>query len=162
MKPREPRHKVLVRARIKVGVGWHDGCILNVSSRGLLLQAADPPPRGSYLEIRRGALVIVARVVWTKSHRFGVKSQDALPVKSILRDVEVPATGEGVRVGERRQAGRTGLPTRVRSRHQGRAIEYGFVLALVAAAAGVAASEVHAVLSAPAEVVTAALDGATR
>ena len=157
MKPREPRHKVLVRARIKAGAGWHDGCILNVSSRGLMLQAADPPPKGSYLEIRRGALVIVARVMWAKSHRFGVKSQDALPIDAIVRDVEVPVVGEGVRVGDRRQAARPQLSTATRSRHQGRAIEYGFALALAVAAAGFAASEVYGLLSSPVEAVTAAL-----
>ena len=157
MKPREPRHKVLVRARIKAGAGWHDGCILNVSSRGLMLQAADPPPKGSYLEIRRGALVIVARVMWAKSHRFGVKSQDALPIDAIVRDVEVPVVGEGVRVGDRRQAARPRLSTATRSRHQGRAIEYGFALALAVAAAGFAASEVYGLLSSPVEAVTAAL-----
>ena len=157
MKPREPRQKVLVRARNKTGAGWHDGCILNVSSRGLMLQAADPPPRGSYLEIRRGALVIVARVMWTKSHRFGVKSQDALPVEAIISDVEVPVTGEGVRVGERRQAGRVQQPAATRSRQQGRAIEYVFAAALAVAAAGFVASEVYGLLSVPIETVTAAL-----
>ena len=157
MKPREPRQKVLVRARMKSGAGWHDTCILNVSSRGLLMQAADPPVTGSYLEIRRGALVIVARVMWTKSHRFGVKSQDELPIDAIVRDVVAPVVGEGVRVGERRQASQPLLSTATRSRHQGRAIEYGFAVALAVAAAGFAASEVYSLLSAPVEAVTAAL-----
>lgn len=142
---------------MKSGTGWHDACILNVSSRGLQLQAADPPGKGSYLEIRRGALVIVARVMWTKSHRFGVKSQDPLPIDAIIRDVEAPVVGEGVRVGERRRAARPTLPTQVSSRYRGRAIEYGFVVALAIAAAGFAASEVHALLAAPAKEVAAAL-----
>lgn len=160
MKPREPRHKVLVRARMKVGTGWHDSCILNISSRGMLMQTADPPARGSYLEVRRGALVIVARVMWANGHRFGVKSQDVLPIDAIVRDVEVPVVGDGVRVGERRQAVRPILSMATRSRHRGRAIEFGFVIALALSAAGFAASEVHALLSAPAEAVTAALNGA--
>lgn len=158
MKPREPRHKVLVRARMKSAAGWNDACILNVSSRGLLLQAADPPGTGSYLEIRRGALVIVARVVWIKHHRFGVKSQDPLPVDAIVANVAAPVAGEGVRVGERRQAARRDLPAAVRSRHQGRAIEFGFVIALAVAATGFAAGEVHAILSKPVEAVAAALE----
>lgn len=157
MKPREPRHKVLVRARMKAGPEWHDTCILNISSRGMLLQAADPPVRGSYLEIRRGALVIVARVMWCKHHCFGVKSQDALPVDAIVRDIEVPVVGEGVRVGERRTAARPMLPTATCSRHQGRMVEYGFAIALAVVVAGFAASEVYGALSAPVEAVTAAL-----
>ncbi len=144
---------------MKAGPEWHDTCILNISSRGMMMQAADPPVRGTYLEIRRGALVIVANVMWSKSHRFGVKTQDPLPIDAIVRDIEVPVVGEGVRVGERRQAGRVSLPTATRSRHQGRAIEYGFAVALAMAAAGFAASEVHGVLSAPAQAVTAALSG---
>ena len=158
MKPRETRHKVLVRARINAGAGWHDGCILNVSSRGLLLQADDPPVKGSYLEIRRGALVIVARVVWTKNHRFGVKSQDELPIDAIAHNIEAPVVGKGVRVGERRQSARTQVSAATRSRHQGRTMEYVFVVSLAVVAAGIVGSEVHALLAAPAEAVTAALD----
>ena len=158
MKPREPRHKVLVRARMKTGPEWHDTCILNISSRGMMMQAADPPMRGSYLEIRRGALVIVARVMWIKHHRFGVKSQDVLPVDAIVRDVEVPVVGEGVRVGERRNAARVQMPIAARSRHQGRVVEYGFAVALAVAVAGFAASEVYGLLSSPVRTVTAALD----
>ncbi len=159
MKPREPRHKVLVRARMKAGLEWHDTCILNISSRGMLLQAADPPALGSYLEIRRGALVIVARVMWSKHHRFGVKSQDALPVEAIVRDIEVPVVGEGIRVGERRVRARAMLPTETRSRHQGRMVEYGFAIAFAIAVAGFAATEVYALLSTPVATVTAALGG---
>ncbi len=157
MKPREPRHKVLVRARMKAGPEWHDTCILNISSRGMMMQAADPPVRGSYLEIRRGALVIVAKVMWTRGHRLGVRTQDVLPIDAIVSDVAVPVTGEGVRVGERRSPARAMLPTAQRSRHQGRMIEYGFAVALAGAAAMFAATEVHALLTVPAEAVTAAL-----
>lgn len=162
MKPREPRLKVLVRARIKVGAGWHDGCILNVSSRGLMMQAAEPPPRGSYLEIRRGALVIVARVMWAKNHRFGVKSQDKLPVDAIVSDVEVPIVGEGVRVGDRRSAHRVGLSAEDSARHRGRLIEIGFAATLAVALAGFAATEVYGMLASPMATVTAALDGPKR
>ncbi len=159
MKPREPRHKVLVRARMKAGPEWHDTCILNISSRGMMMQAADPPVRGSYLEIRRGALVIVAKVMWTRGHRLGVRTQDVLPIDTIVSDVAVPLVGEGVRVGERRINARPTLSAAARSRHQGRMIEYGFVITLAVAAAGFAASEVHALLASPVQDVTAALDG---
>lgn len=142
---------------MKAGPEWHDTCILNISSRGMLLQAAEPPVRGTYLEIRRGALVIVARVMWSKHHRFGVKSQDKLPVEVIVRDVEVPVVGGGIRVGERRTASRARLPTAVRSRHQGRLVEYGFAIALALAVAGYAAGEVYGLLSSPVQAVTAVL-----
>ncbi|MEO8142433.1 MAG: hypothetical protein ABI617_07225 [Sphingomicrobium sp.] len=144
---------------MKAGPVWQDTCILNISSRGMLMQAADPPVSGSYLEIRRGALVIVARVMWTKTHRFGVKTQDTLPIDAIVRNIELAVVGEGMRIGQRRQAGRVSLSTATRSRHQGRAIEYGFAVALAMAVAGFAGSEVYRVLAAPSDVVTAALSG---
>jgi len=159
MKSREPRQKVLVRARIRAGAAWHDACILNVSSRGMLLQAADPPVRGSYLELRRGALVIVAQVMWSKTHRFGVKTQDALPVAAIVANAAVPEAGDGVRLGERRRLDRQQLPAHQRSRHQGLIIEYGFVVALTAAAAVFAASQVYPLLATPAGIITVSLSG---
>ena len=159
MKPRDPRHKVLIRARLKAGPEWHDTCILNISSRGMLMQAAEPPVRGSYLEIRRGALLIVAKVVWTRHHRFGVRTQDVLPIEAIIADVAAPVIGEGVRVGERRRARRQQLPAEQRSRHQGRMIEFGFAVALVLGGAVFAVSEIHALLAAPVDIASAALGG---
>jgi len=140
---------------MRAGATWHDACILNVSKRGMLLQAADPPVRGSYLEIRRGALVIVAQVMWTKAHRFGVKTQDLLPVEALVADVAVPIAGDGVRQGEHRRKPR--LPPEQQSRQKGRVIEYAFAAGLALAAAGFAANEVYAVLARPAQIVSAAL-----
>lgn len=144
---------------MRSGAAWHDACILNVSSRGMLLQAADPPLRGSYLEIRRGALVIVAEVMWAKSHRFGVKTQDVLPVDAIVDNVAAPEVGEGIKVGDRRRPDRPTLQAHQHSRHQARLIEYGFAGALALAVAGFAASEVYSVLARPAASVTVALSG---
>lgn len=71
---------------MKSAEGWHDACIVDLSRRGAGLQAASAPPRGSYVEIRRGDHVLVARVVWSRRHRFGVATQDELPVESIVAD----------------------------------------------------------------------------
>lgn len=142
---------------MRSGAAWHDVCILNVSKRGMLLQAADPPLRGAYLEIRRGALIVVAQVMWAKTHRFGVKTQDILPVEALVADVEVPIVGDGIRLGEQRRRPR--LPPEQHSRQQGRVIEYGFAAGLAIAVAGFAASQVYAVLASPAKAITAALSG---
>lgn len=85
-KPREQRRTVLVSARMRVGARWGDVRILNISSRGLLIQSPEPPPRGSYLEVRRGRHTIVARVVWASDQRFGVQTQDLLSVDAIVRE----------------------------------------------------------------------------
>ncbi|QNN64138.1 hypothetical protein H9L12_07015 [Sphingomonas rhizophila] len=112
MKAREERRKVLIRARMRAPDGWHDACILNVSSRGLMVQAAQPAERGTYLEIRRGAHVIVGRVVWSGKHRLGLPAQDRLPVEALISDpdaaVATPAgrSADGERRRSPRPAGR--------------------------------------------------------
>lgn len=84
LKPREPRHKALITARIRYGSAWGDVCLLNVSSRGALVQAPVPPPKGSYIEVRRGSQIIVARVMWAEQHRFGIYSQDPIAVDDLI------------------------------------------------------------------------------
>ena len=87
IKPREPRRKVLIDARMHAGGTWRDVKVLNMSSRGLLLRAAVAPPRGSYTEIRRGLHVILARVVWTDGECFGVRTQDRLTIDGLIRNL---------------------------------------------------------------------------
>ena len=79
---REERQKVMIKARMRSGVSWRDVCILNLSVHGVGIQAAEPPARGTYVEIRRGSQVIVARVAWAKGHRAGLRSQDAIFIQS--------------------------------------------------------------------------------
>lgn len=160
MKPREPRRKTLVRARVNAGGAWHDACILNISSSGLGMQAASPPPRGAYLEIRRGLHVIVGRVMWSREHRFGVKAQDRLPV-DLLADNSEAALPQGACPSpvERRSVPRVRLSAQERSRNAGRRIEYVFAAVLALCIASFVATEVHSVLAAPADMVTAALGG---
>ena len=108
---------------MQAGGLWRDACILNISSRGLLLHANEPPGAGSYLEIRRGQHVMVARVVWSEASRFGVHTQDRLPVEAIVRDL--PAIGSSepgqTRFVERRHRPRE---RHERSRQAGRWLEY--------------------------------------
>jgi hypothetical protein len=84
VKPREERLKAMVKARMRADGCWHDVCVLNLSSRGLGIQSADPPPRGTYVELFRGRYVVVARVIWTKGHRAGLRSQDPIFIQALL------------------------------------------------------------------------------
>lgn len=86
LRPREPRRKALVMGRMRQGASWHDVTILNVSLRGLLLQTGSPPGRGNYVEVRRGHHVIVARVIWVKDQRFGVRTQDRVSIEELIRE----------------------------------------------------------------------------
>ena len=69
---------------MRIGAAWSDACILNISTRGLMIQSAAPPPPGAYLELRRGARIIIARVMWSKHHRSGLSTQDPLEVEAII------------------------------------------------------------------------------
>jgi len=85
MRPREPRHAVLMQGRMRHDGARADVCVRNISSRGMLLQAAAPPARGSYVEIFLSGHTIVGRVVWTKDRRFGIQTQQRMNIDAIVR-----------------------------------------------------------------------------
>ena len=140
LKTRSPRQKVLITTRMRVSAGWTDACILNISARGLMIQAASPSPaRGSYVEIRRGARIIIGRVMWSEQRRFGLATQDQLDVESIIAlpggDPDSPPSSPAVTAGfERRSAVRRHATVFERSRQWSSAFE--FVCIAVFGAAG--------------------------
>lgn len=133
----------MIAARMRDGNAWSDANILNISSRGLMLHAATPPSRGTYVEVRRGAHVIVGRVIWTKADRFGVRAQDRLAIDSLVANDSPnrqPANDHGGAAAERRARPRLErLEWRhAQSREKGRALQFaciagfGFILAACA------------------------------
>jgi hypothetical protein len=157
MKPRENRQKIMIKARMLSGASWHDICILNCSLHGLGIQASQAPPRGSYVEIRRGHQTIVARVAWSKGHRAGLRSQDPIFVSALVSGNDAaPAIASGD-FTERRLKPRPLAKSASDSRLQGRAMEFaGF--AIIAVAVGLAGvSAVSQALARPLEEVHAAL-----
>jgi hypothetical protein len=83
-KPRESRQKVVLPARMRAGAGQVDVCIRDVSSRGMLIQAGVPPPRGTYVEIVRPGYSVTGRVVWAKHHKFGIEARERIKVRALL------------------------------------------------------------------------------
>jgi hypothetical protein len=160
--PREPRQKVLIKARIRTAFAWNDACILNVSSQGLSLQVASPPPRGSYLEVWRGRSVIVARVIWTNHHRIGLHSQDRLTVSDFVDQTEPAPAGSISANGhagvDRRSARRSSKQTYEGNRWRSRAIQFGVVALFSALAATMAYHAVGQSFAAAMTDVGAALD----
>jgi hypothetical protein len=69
---------------MRCGARWADASILNISSSGLGLAAAAAPRPGAYIELRRGAYVVVARVVWASGERFGVRAQDSIAAEELV------------------------------------------------------------------------------
>lgn len=107
MKPREPRRKVLIKARMRLNGGFRDVRIRDISSKGLLLEADLAPQRGTYLEVFRGRHLIIARVVWSQENRFGVLAQDRMNIEAIVSEPD--------RSGVRRIDPTSGLPEERRS-----------------------------------------------
>jgi hypothetical protein len=153
MKQREPRHNVVVPARIRAAQGWADATILNLSNRGLMFRSTLRHERGGYLELRRGSHVIVARVMWSDGLRHGARAQGIIPVADIILDKPVLSRAEGK--VERRALPRPAARAE-NSRQHGRQIEFVITGIAVACATLLAANLTFAAFKAPlAEVATA-------
>jgi hypothetical protein len=91
-RPREPRIRVHVPARMCADGTWHDITILNISTRGLMARTNAVPQARSYIEIRRGANVtIVGKVVWQDDRHFGIRTQDRIGISMLSDDGSVTA-----------------------------------------------------------------------
>jgi hypothetical protein len=154
-KPRELRRTVVLPARMRSGSGWTDACILNVSSRGLLVHSARTGPRGSQVELWRGDHVIVARVVWRDGARAGLCTEGRLAVEHILSlnratALQLIATADAR--GDRcRRAGD--------SRSRGRTFEFAGIVTIAIALAASVYGMVEQALARPLALVSAALGG---
>ena len=158
MKPREERQKVMVKARMRCDAKWNDVCILNLSLHGLGIQTSEPPSRGTYVEICRGTQSIIARVVWAKGHRAGLRSQDAIFIRALVNDNAAPAPrlGAGQPV-ERRRTPRAAPQKHDRSRLAGRAMEFACLALFAGALAMAAFGAVEQALAAPMSQISSAL-----
>ena len=149
---------------MRVGGTYVDACIRDISSRGMLVQANEPPPRGAYIEICRPGQIIVARVVWAKERRFGIATRERMNVDAFIAEAAngVAAAGADQAAAwpnaDRRTARRHDVrQSAERSRHISAALEFGFVLACSALAAVTVANAVHDSLSRPFDVIATTL-----
>jgi len=118
-RPRELRRRVVLPARLRVDSSWCDACILNISSRGLMIQVARGLPSTTDVELRRADHVIRARIVWRQGSRVGLQSDERLPVDEILSLSQAPSlqlTASGAFVERRKQPRRIYEQSRMRAR----------------------------------------------
>lgn len=155
-RPRELRRRVLVAAQVRLGnAAWADACILNISSTGLLIRSARPPAEGSPVELRRDDHLIRATVIWNDGIRAGLKSDERVPMESIVSlqvvDVELTVpTAFALRF----------QPCRAeKSRTTGRAIEFVGAIAIGLSLAAASLSIVEQAFVRPLALVVAALGG---
>lgn len=142
---------------MRVGASWADACILNLSSRGMLVQSGSAPLRGNYLEIRRGRHVVVARVIWSCNERFGVQTQEPVSAEELIREADDGLIGTGTAPGKRRTAPRLLRERSETSRQQGRALEFGSLALFGVASAFLIFATVDEFLGRPLSALEAAL-----
>ena len=155
---RELRRRVLLPARVRDGASWSNACILNISSRGMLLHAKSPAPAGSLIEVSHGHHIIVARVIWRSGAKLGLAAEDRLPIEEIATyasDPAPPPTAADGRIVEQRRHSRTHEENRLR----GRAMEFAGAV-FIAASLGIAGFVmVEQALAEPLALVEATLGG---
>jgi hypothetical protein len=104
---------------MRMDSAWSDACILNISSRGLLIHTTRSTPQGSIVELRRGDHVIVARVIWREGTRAGLSAEERLPVEEILslgQSAAFAVSAPDYQPDERRARPRTHEESRLASR----------------------------------------------
>ena len=80
----EPRIKAQIRVRLRDSGPDREACILDISSRGLLLTAARPPVRGEIVELVTGADSLVGQIKWTSDRRFGIVLRERIDVMALI------------------------------------------------------------------------------
>ncbi|MEZ0244876.1 MAG: PilZ domain-containing protein [Sphingomonas sp.] len=158
MQARELRQKVVFNARMRLGRNWSDVVIRDLSSHGLLLTSQAPPPPGSYLEICGPATSLVARTIWVKDGRFGVRTQDRIDVNAMLAGGRMRAH-DPASVVVRPVRAPAPQQSYQRSRHRASAFEYAAAILVILAAAATVGILLNNVFAAPIRAVVSALGG---
>lgn len=146
----------MLPARMRSVSGWSDACILNVSRRGLLIYSAGSADPGSFVEIRRGGQLVVARVVWRRNQRIGLHSPDPVRVEDII-STETAASVVQASASQFPKERRRIRRDCERSRNHARAMEFIAVVLAGTALAGAAVAAVRDTLDAPLAAVKRAL-----
>jgi hypothetical protein len=159
LRQREERRRVMLPARMRSSTGWSDACILNISTRGLLIYALGSADPGSFVEIRRGNQLVVARVVWRQNQRIGLQTPDPVRIAEIISsDTAEAAAAVPVIVPvkpDRRKIDRDWE----NSRAFGRAVEFLALVVIALALGALVSAYVLDILSQPVSRVSGALGG---
>lgn len=143
---------------------WSDACIHEVASRLIVISSKAALRVGSYVDVRRGTLIIIGRVTWARDGRFGIRTQDPVSASALVSEPRLsqrPAASDGA---ERRGPARQRAPLSPaeqaeRSRRISSTLQY---VALTAAASGGAyllASQLYLAISVPFARISAVLGG---
>lgn len=158
-KSREPREPVILPVRIRMDTGWVNATIRNVSTKGMKLEMPSPPPKGSFIEIRRGQVVVVGQVRWVEQGCCGLLAQGRVPVaqlKGAPLPGTVPRVGDCGTERERRASARILTPEEVaeRSRVKSMLMQKVIIAAAGIAGAGFIGSLMYGALEKPMAVIS--------
>jgi hypothetical protein len=157
LKLREERAKVVLRAKMDAGGLPVDVCIRDVSSFGMMLQAASPPPRGTYVEIETDRDSVVGRVIWAGDRKFGIKTRDRINLARMLGRHNLPGGTGGIPARIPRARDLAATPHPEGARLLGRAIDFTIIAAAAAALASILGWIAYGALSDPFKAVSAIL-----
>jgi len=149
----------MLRARMRAAAGWSDASILNISSRGMMINATPAALNSKEVELWHGGHVIVATVVWRQGSRAGLRAEDAIPVDEIMAlsrspGLQLTAAEQWPRV-ERRKRPRSNDQNSVR----GRLVEFAGVTFIGLSLAAGAFALIEQAFAKPLGLVRASLGG---
>jgi hypothetical protein len=148
-----------VLCRLNVSGMSSNGCIHGVSDKGLLISSINPPAIGAYVDIRRGTLVIIGRVVSSGGSRFRVRTQDPVSVAALVNEPVLksrPAASDR-RTLTREESGR--IQQAERNRQRSSAFQFVCFTIVALGIAYFAASCCYQALAGPLEAVADVLSG---
>lgn len=130
-----------------------------------MAKCADPPPRGTFVEVRRGTVCVVGQVRWAYGGRIGIRAQERIDIAGLLGDA--PAAKDlganerrlGPRDHDRGKSTEPRGAAEERSRRWARRFDWIVVATVGIVSAAVLVAQVHSALSAPFAQVRAALAG---
>ncbi|GGC35875.1 hypothetical protein GCM10011371_24080 [Novosphingobium marinum] len=101
----EDRTRALIKVRLRGAGDERDACILDVSTRGLLVTSARPPERGEFIELVAAGHSLIGQVKWASSRRFGVALRERVSVLGLVAGDKGDITLEQRRRAQRRGPG---------------------------------------------------------
>ena len=139
---RDPRYRVLIRAKMRAGGMPVEVCIRDVSARGVCIVSNNPPPRGTVVELAGAAIPIVGKVVWANDLRFGIALGGRIDVGRLLtQPSKVPAPHELVPLPRYAREPLPAAQAAERNRNTGHAFQF-VMIALAGAIAAVAIGQI--------------------
>lgn len=156
---RDKRYRVLIRATMRAGGRPVDVCIRDASLRGLCVVTAQPPRRGTVIEITGPCAPIVGEVIWANGRRFGIAVAGRLDLDRLLADrPNAPAPHETVAPPTYARQPAAKVRTAEENRLAGRMMQFVFTVFLGLAAAVVIGQLIYDNLAAAAKSVSAAME----